>query len=80
MNAYQNAFQIFLVIQKLNHIDHSKLLLHYFLKVFSQLFSVVSAYKDPVENQHMKKIPDKCVTGFFVLTFVILGIVAQNTM
>ena len=32
--------------------------------------SVISAYKDPVENHHMKKILDKIVTGFFV---VILG-------
>ena len=31
----------------------------------------ISAYKDPVENQHMRKILDKFVTGFFV---VILGI------
>ena len=44
---------------------------HCFLKVFPQSISVISAYKDPVENQHMKKIIDKCVTGFFV---VILGI------
>lgn len=32
---------------------------------------MVSAYKDPVENQHMKKILDKFVTGFFV---VLLGL------
>ncbi len=52
MNVCQNASQIFLVIQKLNHIYHSKLLLHYFLRVFSQLILGVYAYKDPVENQH----------------------------
>ena len=33
---------------------------------------IIIAYKDPVENQHMKKIIDKLVTGFFVVT---LGIV-----
>ena len=31
---------------------------------------MISAYKDPVENQNMRKILDKFVTGFFV---VILG-------
>ena len=31
----------------------------------------ISAYKDPVENQHMRKILDKFVTGFFV---AVLGI------
>ena len=40
------------------------------MKTFSQTFCVISAYKDPVENQDMKKIFDKFVTGFFV---VILG-------
>ena len=30
------------------------------------MFCVVSAYKDPVENQRMKKILDKIITGFFV--------------
>lgn len=39
---------------------------------FPQLFFVVSAYKDPVENQHMKKILDKVVTGFFVIVLGIL--------
>ena len=34
--------------------------------IFSQIFCAISAYKDPVENQHMKKILDKFVTGFFV--------------
>ena len=32
---------------------------------------MIIAYKDPVENQHMKKILDKALTGFFV---VVLGI------
>jgi len=32
---------------------------------------VISAYKDPVKTQHVKKILDKFVTGFFV---IILGI------
>lgn len=32
---------------------------------------MIIAYKDPVENQRMKKILDKFVTGFFV---VVLGI------
>jgi len=54
MNACQNVFQISLVIQKLNHILHSKPLLHYFLRVCSQLICMVSAYKDPVENQMHK--------------------------
>jgi len=30
---------------------------------------VISAYKDPVENQHMRKIIDKLVTGFFIVLF-----------
>ena len=54
MNAHQDAFQIFLGIQKLNHMQHNKLLIHYFLRVYSQLFCVISAYKDPVENQITK--------------------------
>ncbi|MDH3657441.1 MAG: hypothetical protein OEM77_04825 [Nitrosopumilus sp.] len=33
---------------------------------------MTSAYKDPVENHHMKKFLDKIITGFFVLTFGIL--------
>ncbi len=36
------------------------------------MFFVISAYKDPVENQHMKKIMDKLVTGFFVMVLGIL--------
>jgi len=28
---------------------------------------VISAYKDPVENQTMRKITDKLVTGFFII-------------
>ena len=40
--------------------------------IFPQLFPVISAYKDPVENQNMRKIPDKIITGFFVLIFGIL--------
>ncbi len=39
---------------------------------FPQVFSGVSAYKDPVENQHMIKILDKMSTGFFVILFGIL--------
>ena len=35
-----------------------------------QTFRVISAYKDPVENQCMIKIWDRFVTGFFV---IILG-------
>ena len=38
----------------------------------SQVIFMIIAYKDPVENQHMKKIMDKLVTGFFV---VVLGII-----
>jgi len=71
MNGYQNDFQIFHGNQKQDHIFHNKPLRHYFLKIYSQIISVISAYKDPVENQHMEKIIDKFVTGFFV---VILGI------
>lgn len=37
--------------------------------IFSQVFWVISAYKDPVENQHMRKIWDKFVIGFFVIIF-----------
>ena len=33
---------------------------------------MISAYKDPVENQHMIKIVDKIITGFFVITLGIL--------
>ena len=33
---------------------------------------MISAYKDPVENQHMRKIIDKIMTGFFVTIFGIL--------
>jgi len=33
---------------------------------------VTSAYKDPVENHHMKKILDKIITGFFIVTLGIL--------
>lgn len=36
------------------------------------MFLVVSPYKDPVENQHMKKYFDKIITGFFVFIFGIL--------
>lgn len=72
MSGNQNDFQIFHEIQKQDHIFHSKPLPHYFLKAFSQSISVISAYKDPVENHHMKKIIDKFVTGFFVVTWGIL--------
>ena len=71
-NDYQHVFQISLLIQRSSHIEYSKPLKHYFWEVLSQLFSAVSAYKDPVENQHMKKILDKLVTGFFVVTLGIL--------
>lgn len=40
--------------------------------IFSQVFWVISAYKDPVENQHMQKILDKFVTGFFIVTLAAL--------
>lgn len=33
---------------------------------------MISAYKDPVENQHMIKIIDKIITEFFVITLGIL--------
>ena len=33
---------------------------------------MISAYKDPVENQHMIKIIDKIITGFFIITLGIL--------
>jgi hypothetical protein len=38
-----------------------------------QMIFRIIAYKDPVENQRMKKILDKFVTGFFVVTLGILG-------
>ncbi len=38
--------------------------------IFPQTIRVISAYKDPVENQHMREIWDKFVTWFFV---IILG-------
>ena len=72
MSDYQNGYQIFLLIRKLDHIVHSKFYLHYYQRVFSQFFCVTSAYKDPVENQHMQKILDKIVTGFFIATLGIL--------
>ena len=67
----QDVFQIDLWIQKLDHIFHNKPLRHYFLRVYPYQITGISAYKDPVENQHMRKILDKFVTGFFV---VVLGI------
>jgi len=69
-NDYQNAFQTFHEIQTLDHIFHNIPLPHYFWMVSPQTFRVISAYKDPVENQHMRKILDGFVTGFFV---IILG-------
>ena len=42
------------------------------MRVFSQTNSAIIAYKDPVENQHVKKIIDKFVTGIFVVIFGIL--------
>jgi len=33
---------------------------------------VAGAYKDPVENHNMRKICDKCITGFFVAVLGIL--------
>ena len=41
------------------------------MRVYPYQTTGISAYKDPVENQHMIKILDKFVTGFFV---VVLGI------
>ena len=41
------------------------------MKVFSWVIFTIIAYKDPVENQYVKEIFDKFVTGFFV---VMLGI------
>ena len=42
------------------------------MSIFSQLLFIISAYKDHVKNQHVKKILDKIVTGFFVVTLGIL--------
>ena len=67
---YQNDFQTFHGIQKPDHIFHNIPLLHYFLMISPQTFRAISAYKDPVENQHMREIWDKFVTWFFV---IILG-------
>ena len=67
----QDVFQIDLLIQKLDHIFHSKPLRHYFLRVYPYQIAGISAYKDPVENQHMRKILDKFVTGFFVVILAI---------
>ena len=69
-NDYQNAFQTFHEIQKLDHIFHNIPWSHYFWMISPQTFRVISAYKDPVENQCMIKIWDRFVTGFFV---IILG-------
>ena len=81
MNVCQNAFQIFLVIQKLNHIFHSKPLLHYFLNGFvTIILSVISAYKDPVENHHMKKIIDKFVTWIFCQQYMEDLMILQHKM
>jgi len=71
-NEYQNDFQIFLGFQILDHIYCNKLWKHYVLLVFPQLFLLVSPYKDPVENHHMKKIFNKIITGFFVFIFGVL--------
>ena len=69
-NDYQNAFQTFHEIQKLDHIFRNIPWSHYFWMISPQTFRVISAYKDPVENQCMIKIWDRFVTGFFV---IILG-------
>ena len=71
-NENQSVFQIFLGFQRLDHIYYNKLWKHYASLIFPQLFSLVSPYKDPVENHHMKKIFDRIITGFFVLIFGIM--------
>ena len=45
---------------------------HYSWGIFPQGIFVVSPYKDPVEIHIMKKILDRLVTGFFVLSFGII--------
>ena len=66
-NDHPNVFQISHEIQKLNHIFHNKLWQYYFWKYLPQIRKEISAYKDPVENQHVQKILDKFVIGIFVL-------------
>lgn len=44
--------------------------------IFSRCISETSAYKDPVKNQHVKRIYDKIIIGIFV---VILGILWYST-
>ncbi len=39
-----------------------------FWRFFHKYFWVISAYKDPVENQHVRKILEKFVTAFFIVT------------
>ena len=70
MNDGQNEVQIFSSNQKLDHIVHNRSLSHFFSIPFPQSILEISAYKDPVENQVMKKILDRIITGFFV---VVLG-------
>ena len=41
------------------------------MRVYPYQTTGISAYKDPVENQHMIKILDKFVTGFFVVILAI---------
>ena len=61
----QGAFQIADEIQIQDHIFHSKPFPHDFLRILPQMIFIIIAYKDPVENQHMKKILDKFIIGFF---------------
>ncbi len=71
-NENQGVFQIFLDFQRLDHIYYNKLWRHYVSLLFPQFFTLVSPYKDPVENHHMGKIFDRIITGFFVLVFGIM--------
>jgi len=41
---------------------------------------MVSPYKDPVKNHHMKEFVNKIIKGFFVLIFGILGFFSKSIM
>ena len=72
IDGYQGVFQTADEIQTQDHIFRNRPFPHDFLMILSQMIFIIIAYKDPVENQHMKKILDRFVTGFFVVTLGIL--------
>ncbi len=70
--AHQDAFQIFFLIQRQNHIWNNIPWGCCFLVISPQTFFAVTPYKDPAETHLMEKISDKIITGFFVFIFGVL--------